>query len=266
MGGLEYDRVGSGEPMLLLHGLGSRRKAWKPVIELAQGERELVAVDLPGFGDSAPDPAGTELSVFDHADRIERFMVEAGLVRPHVAGNSLGGGIALELGRRGAVRSVTCFAPVGFWGRPGQAWCRWALRVGYQAGHRLPEPRSPRVSLALARVGLFVSSFGRPFKAPAEEVLATRDAGLSAPGFIDALAHGLDYRFEDGIGDAEALREIPLTIAWGRRDVLLPCWTQAREARRRLPWARHVTLPRCGHVPFYDDPELCARVLLEGSG
>lgn len=247
---------------MLLHGLGSRRAAWKPVIELASGQRELVAVDLPGFGESPPDEAGTALTVGDHADRIERFIAETGFDRPHLAGSSLGGGIALELGRRGAVRSVTAFSPIGFWGRPGESWCRLALRAGYEAGRRLPDPRSPRVELILARLGLFIPSFGRPFKVAAEEVLATRDAGLAAPGFLDALTHGLDYRFED----PGPLREIPLTIAWGRRDVLLPYWTQSRIARRLLPWARHVTLPRCGHIPFHDDRELCARVLLAGSG
>jgi pimeloyl-ACP methyl ester carboxylesterase len=261
VGGLAYDRRGSGEPLVLVHGLGSRRKAWLPVIDLLAGERELLAIDLPGFGESPPDDAGTQLTVTDYADRVQRFFADAGLERPHLAGNSMGGGIALELGRRGVVRSVTVFSPIGFWGRPGEAWCRWALRVGYEAGHRLPEPSSPRVTLALARVGLFVPSFGRPFKAPAEEVIATRDAGLAAPAFVDALVHALDYRFQDPRG----LDGLPVTVAWGQRDVLLPGLIQARRARRMLPRARHVSLPGCGHIPFYDDPELCARVLLEGS-
>lgn len=261
MGELAYDRRGSGDPVVLVHGLGSRRKVWRPVIDLLAAERDLVAIDLPGFGESPPDEAGTAMTIADHADRVHRFFAEVGLERPHIAGNSMGGGVALELGRRGVVRSVTAFSPIGFWGRPGQSWCRWALRVGYEAGHRLPEPRSPRVSLGLARVGLFVPSFGRPFKAPAEEVLSTRDDGLAAPGYLDALTYGLDFRFRD----PGRLGEIPLTIAWGRRDVLLPYWAQAPRARRMLPWARHVTVPRGGHIPFYDEPELCARVLLEGS-
>jgi pimeloyl-ACP methyl ester carboxylesterase len=222
----------------------------------------VLNVDLPGFGESPPDASGTKLTVADYADRIERFFVEAGVERPHMGGNSLGGGIALELARRKAVRSVTAFSPIGFWGRSGQAWCRSALRVGYDAGHRTPDSMPPSVTLVASRLGLFVTSFGRPFKAPAEEVLSTREDGLAAPGFLDALTYGLNYRFTK----PGALREIPLTIAWGRRDVLLPFWTQALRARRALPWARHRTLPRCGHVPFYDDPDLCAAVLLEGSG
>jgi len=258
VGELAYDRRGSGEPLVLLHGLGSRRKAWKPVIERLEPHRDLIAVDFPGFGDSPPDAGGTALTISDYADRLQGFFTDLGLHRPNIGANSMGGGVALELGRRGVARSVTLFSPIGFWGRPGEAWCRWALRGGYEAGRRVPERMQ---SLTATRLSLFVYSFGRPFAAPAQEVLDTAESGQLAPGFLDALTYALDYRF----GEPGGLREIPLTVAWGRRDVLLPWWAQAPRARRRLPWARHVSLPHCGHVPFYDDPELCARVLLEGS-
>jgi pimeloyl-ACP methyl ester carboxylesterase len=261
VGELAYDRSGSGEPVVLLHGLGSRRKAFRPVIDRLAGEREMIAVDLPGFGESRPDPAGTKLRIGDHAERIADLFEELGLERPHVAGNSMGGGIALELARRGTVRSVTAFSPIGFWGNAGQAWCRNYLRLGFQLG-RLPEPPSAAVDLLLTRLSLFVSSFGKPFKAPAEEVLGTRDDALAAPGFLDALEFGLDYTFEN---PAE-LGALPITVAWGRRDVLLPYWTQAPWARRLLPRARHVALAGCGHIPFYDDPELCTDVLRAGTG
>jgi pimeloyl-ACP methyl ester carboxylesterase len=259
---LAYDRRGSGEPLVLIHALGSRRAAWKPIIDRLQDQRELIALDMPGFGDSPPDAAGTRLTVGDHADRIEDFLAELGVERPHIAGNSTGGAVALELGRRGAARSSTAFAPIGFWGEAGKRWCQLALRAGYRAGISRPESLPPRLDLAFARAGLRVPAFGRPLKVPAEEVLATRAAGLSAPGYQDAVEFTLEYRFPDDPGE---LRVISATVAWGRRDLLLPPITQARRARRLLPWARHVSLPRCGHVPFYDDPELCARVVLGGS-
>jgi pimeloyl-ACP methyl ester carboxylesterase len=258
MAELAYDRRGSGEPLVLLHGLGSRRKAWAPVVDIVARQREVVNIDLPGFGESPADEAGTRLTVSDHADRLQRFFAECGLERPHVAGNSTGGAIALELGRRRGVRSVTAFAPIGFWGRPGEIWCRWALRAGYELGQRQPERLQ---TVTGTRLSMFVFSFGRPFKAPAAEVMDAAADARDAPGFLGGLSHGLDYRF----GDPGALREMPVTIAWGRRDALLPASTQARRARRLLPWARHVSLPHCGHVPFYDDPELCAAVALRGS-
>jgi pimeloyl-ACP methyl ester carboxylesterase len=263
VGELVHDRRGTGEPIVLLHGLGSRRKAFAPVIDRLAGERELIAVDLPGFGESRPDPAGTKLTVGDHAARIEGFFEELALDRPHVAGNSLGGAVALELARRGAVRSVTVFSPIGFWGNAGQAWCRNYLRAGFRLGQRMPkEPPSAAVDLFFARLTFFAPSFGKPFKAPASEVLSSRDDALAAPGYLDALDYGLDYRFEK----ATELGAIPITVAWGRRDGLLPYWTQARRARRLLPRARHMALHGCGHIPFYDDPELCTEVLRAGTG
>jgi pimeloyl-ACP methyl ester carboxylesterase len=230
-------------------------------MELVARFREVVAVDLPGFGESPPAPAGTALTVDDHADRLEEFFADIGLDRPHLAGSSLGGGIGLELGRRRAVRSVTAFSPIGFWGSLGEAWCRFALRAGYEAGRHRPASASPRMVIATSRPALFIYAFGRPWNAPEQEILDTVNSGLGAPGFRDALAHALDYRFED----PQDLEGLPVTIAWGRRDVLMPAALQARRARRALPWARHVTLPRCGHVPFYDDPGLCSDVLREGS-
>ncbi len=180
MAQLAHDRRGSGEPVVLLHGLGSRRKAFRPVIDRLAGERELIAVDLPGFGESRPDPAGTKLTVADHAERIERFCEELDLERPHLAGSSMGGAIALELGRRGVARSITVFSPIGFWGKAGQAWCRANLSLGFRLGHWMPEPPSPAVDLLFTRLAMSVFSFGKPFKAPAEEVLGTRDAALAA--------------------------------------------------------------------------------------
>ena len=115
--------------------------------------------------------------------------------------------------------------------------------------------------IASSRPFLFIYAFGRPWNAPDEEILETVESGLGAPGFRDALVHGLDYRFQN----PQDLEGLPVTIAWGRRDVLMPAVLQARRARRMLPRARHVSLPRCGHIPFYDDPDLCAAVLLEGS-
>jgi pimeloyl-ACP methyl ester carboxylesterase len=246
---------------VLVHGIGMRRQAWAPVVELIEAEREVINVDLPGFGQSPPDEAGTALTVSDHADRLQRFFAEAGLSRPHVAGNSMGGGIALELGRRAAVRSLTLISPIGFWGRAGLAWCRAVLGAEYALGQGSPDSMPESLQVAIARPLLFPVAFGRPFAVPAHEVLATAEAGQAAPGFAGGLSHGLDYFFSE----PGALRDIPVTVAWGRRDVLLPPITQARRARAMLPWARHLSLPRCGHIPFYDDPERLSRVLLEGS-
>ncbi|MEK6277463.1 MAG: alpha/beta hydrolase [Actinomycetota bacterium] len=259
MSQLAHDRRGSGEPLVLVHGLGSRRGAWQPVADLAAAEREVIAVDMPGFGESPPD--GTVPSVAGIAERLIRFFDEIAVDRPHVAGNSLGGAVALELGRRGAARSVVAFSPIGFWSAVERGWSLRALTVGHALGKRRVQGLSDRTEAMLARPFSFVFSYGKPWSVPDSEVLEMSRGGTAAPNFRAAAEANRDYVF----AEPEELRGLPLTIAWGRRDVLVPYWTCSRRARRMLPWARHVTLPSCGHVPFFDDPGLCARVLLEGS-
>ena len=260
--GLAFERTGTGEPVVLVHGLGSRGDAWGPVSELLARERQVIAVDLPGFGASEPD--GTEPSIEALTDRMERFFEEEGLERPHVVGNSMGGGVALELGRRGAARSVVAFSPIGFWGAAGKNWARAILAAGLAVGRRAPKEGVPRgMRVALTRPALFLYSTGKPWKLPADEVLAIADDGVTAPSFERALELTRDYEFS---GDPGRLPEIPVTFAWGTRDVLLTFATQSRRARKLAPFARHVTLPGSGHVPFFDDPERCAEVVLQTTG
>jgi pimeloyl-ACP methyl ester carboxylesterase len=253
---INYHREGEGPPLVLLHGIGHHWQAWRPVIERLAGEFDVVACDSPGFGRSAPLPSGIEPTIPAYADAFEWFLAELGLERPHVAGNSMGGAIALELGRRRAVSSVCAFSPAGFWTSPELRFAQASLR----ALGRLPVASHPLVE-ALARtrpgrVGLFSQTFGYPARLPAEEAVATLRDAWASPSLESALEAFRDYRFDR----PEQLRNLPVTIAWGRRDRLLPYRLQAPRARRMLPWATHVTLG-AGHVPFFDDPGAVAEVI-----
>jgi pimeloyl-ACP methyl ester carboxylesterase len=256
---LAFDSHGSGPPLVLLHGIGSRRGVWDPVVGALARERRVIAVDLPGFGSSPqedfePTPAG-------FTTYLERWFAEQGLDRPHVAGNSMGGAIALELARRGAVASATGVSPAGFWNARELAFAQRSLRASRAIVRRL-RPAVPAVTrTAAGRIALFAQIFGRPWRLPPADAVATIDAFLDAPAFESALDAFAPYRF----GAGEELRGVPVTIAWGTRDALL-IPRQATRARRLLPQARHVALSGCGHVPFYDDPDTVAAVLLAGSG
>ena len=116
-GAIAYSRAGAGEPLLLLHTLGTDRHMWDPVLARLTAERDVIAIDMPGFGESAPLP-GARVSPEALAGAIAAFLTELGIDRPHVAGNSLGGWIALELARTGHARSVTAIAPAGLWREP----------------------------------------------------------------------------------------------------------------------------------------------------
>jgi len=199
-------------------------------------------------------------SVGHLADRVAAFLDELGLERPELAGSSLGGGIALELGRRGRAAAVTAFAPVGFWGPPGRRWCQ-AVVGGARLVSTVLDPVLPRLLASRAgRVALSGAFYGRPGRLSPEDCLASARALSRAPGFAAARRAFGVRRLPVGT-DPGALGGIPVTIAWGTRDLVLPYRRQAARARDELPAARHVLLPGCGHLPFADDPARCAELL-----
>ncbi len=108
---VRYERRGAGDPLLLLHGIGHHWQAWGPVLDLLAAEREVVAVDLPGFGASSALPDGMAYDLDTFGPVLGGLCTALGVEKPHVAGNSLGGLLALELGRLGLARSVTALSP-----------------------------------------------------------------------------------------------------------------------------------------------------------
>lgn len=268
---LAHERRGSGPPLVLIHGLGSHWQVWRPVLDEVARHRDVIALDLPGFGASPhwpqPQRGGPAPGSVDHlADRVAAFLAGLGLDRPAVAGNSLGGGVALELGRRGLAGSVTAFSPVGFWEPAGRRWCQLvvggARAAGTAIGPALPRLFATRAGRA-ALCGLF---YGRPGRLTPAECLASAEALGQAQGFAaarDALARWRLGGPGARVRNTTPLTALPVTIAWGTRDVVLPYRSQARRARLLLPTARHVTLPGCGHLPFSDDPATCAGLLTQ---
>ena len=246
---VNFHRAGSGPPLVLVHGVGLRWQVWRPVIERLADSFDVIACDSPGFGRSAPLPAGVEPTIPAYAEVFSDLFKDLGVEHPHVAGNSMGGAIALELARRREVASATTFSPAGFWTPAERRYCQ--LSLGLVAG--LPKPlRSAARALAATRarrVALFKQTFGWPRRIPASDAAAILEDAVSAPAFAPALKAFDHYDFSAG----EELRATPLTIAWGRYDRLLIYALQAPRARSRLPFARHVTLG-AGHVPFFDDP------------
>jgi pimeloyl-ACP methyl ester carboxylesterase len=257
---INHHRQGTGPPLVLLHGIGHHWQAWTPVIALLAREFDVIACDSPGFGRSRELAAGVEPTIPAYVEPFARFFSELGLERPHVAGNSMGGAIALELARAGAVRSATAFSPAGFWTPAERRFCQLSLAALAQT----PGPLRPAVrALARTRAGrvaLFAQTFGWPTRMPADEAVATLTDAWAAPAFSRALAAFDSYQFNA----PEETRDVPVTVAWGARDRLLPYARQAPRARALLPWARHLTLGT-GHVPYFDDPASVAEVIRSGA-
>nr|WP_279582221.1 alpha/beta fold hydrolase [Fodinicola feengrottensis] len=116
------ERRGTGSPLVLLHGIGHRWQAWQPVLNLLAERHDVIAIDLPGFGGSPTLPDDRPYDMLAAVDTFCEIMAAYKLDRPHLAGNSLGGALALEVGSRGLASSVTALSPAGFFGPVGRAW------------------------------------------------------------------------------------------------------------------------------------------------
>jgi pimeloyl-ACP methyl ester carboxylesterase len=248
-------RAGTGEPLLLIHGLGLSWRCWKPVLRALERAHEVVAVDLPGFG-AAPGLDGTPPTIDALADAVEADLDAAGLDGVHVAGNSLGGWLALELARRGRARSVVALAPSGL-----ELPAERAFVISLNEAMRLRAKAAARVATAVAsnavsRTAVLGPMRSRPWRVPRADAAAeVRDFGR-CPGFQATL------RWTLGARAASGLREIavPARICTGTRDVMLGTFTAPRFAAS-IPPADLVFLHGCGHVPMNDDPDGVAQAI-----
>jgi pimeloyl-ACP methyl ester carboxylesterase len=245
---LAYERQGSGEPLVLIHPLGGDRHIWAPVMDRLAEHRDVIAVDLPGFGDSpeldaTPTPAAL-------GSAVAAFASDLGVENPHAAGNSLGGWVALEMGLAGQARSVTAIAPAGLWSR--------ALGPRPSPGRALAKRLAPLVTPVLAsrRVRLAALSMvlAHPERVSARDAARLVRAYAAAPGFDSANAAMRANVFRS-LADVV----VPVTLAWPDHDRLVG------RPRQLPPAVRNVVLRDCGHLAMWDDPEQVAEVLLCGS-
>ncbi len=248
---LAYDRQGIGPTLVLLHPLGADRRAWAPVIDRLAAERDVIALDLPGFGGSPvlegsepPTPSALATAVGDFLDGLQL----AG--RYHVAGNSLGGWVALELAAAGRVLSVTAIAPAGLWPEPLRPKCSIARKL---LGRALPAVY-PLLRVRAVRRLAIGSRVADGARVPPEDALSLVRTYLTAPGFdaVNAAMRASQFIKLERI-------QVPVTLVWPDRDELI-------DAPAHLPpRIRSATLHDAGHMPMWDAPERVASVLLQGS-
>jgi pimeloyl-ACP methyl ester carboxylesterase len=256
---LAYERHGSGEPLVLLHGVTHRRQIWYPVLDELAEQREVILVDLPGHGQSPPFVLDG-LSVKDALRRdVEGFLDVLGLARPHVAGNSLGGLVALHAASNGHARSVTALSPAGFWRDEAEFAYTRRFFAGLLALADRLGPGAERAARSRAmRQVIYSSLMAHPSRVPVDHVIGDVRAFMYARPTLRTLLAAAEP-FTDPIP-----LDVPVTVAWAGRDLVLPRW-QADTARSRLPQAEHICLRGMGHVPMFDNPRIVAKVLLHGS-
>jgi pimeloyl-ACP methyl ester carboxylesterase len=253
---LAFSRSGTGPPLVLLHGIGSARSAWDPVADRLAERFEMLAIDLPGFGESPPLPPDVEPSPSVIAAAVAAFLDSHGVVAPHVVGNSLGGWIALELAAIRGIQSLTLLSPAGLWRGRTPLYNRISLRTTRWVAKRCTALALRLVRYRAGRILILGQTHGRPARiSRAYADMAVR-AMAGGPGF-DATMKATEPRCYR----AGAPIDAPITVAFGSRDrLLLP--HQSRHLGQLPPGVHVETLAGCGHVPMADRPDAVAAVII----
>ena len=246
MTALAHTRTGAGAPLVLLHGIGSSRRAWDPVIPALAERFDVIAVDLPGFGDSEPLPPGAEPRPAALAAAVAGLLDDLGIGSPHVAGNSLGGSVALELAGIRPVASLALLSPAGLWRGNVPLYDRASLQASRWLARHAAVLLSRLVNYRLGRALVLGQTHGRPFRITPGYARTAIQALGTCPGFDATLkATTRGYRSGPAIG-------APVTVAFGSRDLLLR--RRSRHLGELPPGTRPGSLPHCGHVPMADNP------------
>jgi pimeloyl-ACP methyl ester carboxylesterase len=252
IGPISVMEAGAGEPVLLLHGLGATKASFLPTLAALAGERRrVIAIDLPGFGDSAK-PLRARYDPPFFARTVVAVLDALGLERADLIGNSMGGRVALETGLRhpDRVRRLVLLAPSLAWLRD-RPWAPLLRLVPPQLGVIQPAPRGVVEAIVRRTVP---GGEGGWTAAGVDEFLRSY---LTPTGRAAFYAAARNIYLEEPHGPAGFWTRLPqLTppslFVWGRHDPLVPP-AFARHVREALPDAEHLEL-NCGHVPQLERP------------
>jgi pimeloyl-ACP methyl ester carboxylesterase len=205
-----------------------------------------------------PSPAKLPVRVEHLVDDIEGRLKALRINSAHLAGNSMGGWIALELARRGRARSVTALSPAGTWEAGSEEHRRSRAKLHRTARDtRRGRPLMPLLMrLPSGRRFALRNAATHGERATRQELLALADDLIGCEARADLLDTGEQLAPLDPL-------PCPVTIAWSGQDRVLPLQVNGARARELMPGARFIVLDDVGHLPMLDDPELVARTILE---
>jgi len=252
---------GTGEPLLLLHPGGTTWQAWSPILRRLAASREVLAPTMAGhLGADTPFRPNRNLFV-DLADNIEKHLDAYAFDRIDIVGNSIGGGAALELARRGRARRVVTISPMGM--QSPEQTARFGRSIGRAHG-------AARASLLAALPAVSIPALRRRLLAALVEHGEQTSAGLArhllhaytwcdAPAFAGALSDTYPiFQHPEEI-------TVPVLIIWGDRDRTAPRDNMDRYLNR-LQNAELVELRGAGHFGHLDEPERVTDLILDFLG
>ena len=255
---MHHIRRGRGKPLLLIHGLGGSWKSWSPILDGLTAEREVIAIDLPGHGETPP--LSGETSMRSLADVVTDFLTDKQLIGIDAVGSSMGARLVLELARRGGVLgAVISLDPGGFW----QGWERQFFYASIYSSIRLVRLLQPMLPTltdnAISRSLLFAQFSAHPWKLSPTITLTEMESFINSRSF-DELLHQLAYGETQKDAPLDSIQS-PLVIGWGRADrVCFP--NQSDLAMSLFPDAQLHWFENCGHFPQWDVPKETTRLIL----
>lgn len=257
---LSIETHGSGQPIVLIHGMGSAATAWKPIIPTIAKQLKVITIDLPGHGRSALSPIQS-MDAASLSQLVLKNLKEIGIDEFHLVGNSLGGWVCLEIAATNpsAVKSITALAPAGLWLTPFTSRYpgELALRVMASGVEKLA-PSLLNYTWA-KKIG-FETVSPRWKDLSYEICLDATNAMATATGYFPAWDALLGKRFDKQIDS-----QIPITIIFGDSDHTLPAKT-CQERSLAPAHAKWIILSQTGHAPMWDSPAEVLSEILETVG
>ncbi|HEY5944666.1 MAG TPA: alpha/beta hydrolase [Kofleriaceae bacterium] len=249
-------RAGRGEPLVLLHPFAASWHVWNAVVPHLADEFDLFAPTLRGHW-GGPPVRRLHLSVEQFADDIERELDTLGWATAHVAGNSLGGLVALELGRRGRARTVTAFAPAGGWHPYSRAaWRMLAFFMSRYPLRHIVKPLQPALRHPRVRRFALADAFRHGDRVSLEDVELFTTAMANCMLFHPvALLRAFSF-------SAQGLDEIrcPVRILHCEHDRIAPEIPYGARWNE-IPGVDIQVLRGVGHVPMPEAPALIAETI-----
>lgn len=248
--------IGSGRPLVLLHGIGMSHKAWNPIVPILSQSRRVIAFDVAGFGETPKFDSNQQPNIENLVKALAQELQAMGIHEPvDIVGNSMGGWMALEAARIGLARSVVAISPAGLWTAPPAH----VKTIFFSLRHTIK--LMPKLSRYLMRfsvcreilLAIPIGTGGREI--PESDAINSLNDFNKASDFERTFLNA--RRFVDGKNI-----KIPLTIAFGTKDWLLT--RKDCQMKTELPEHMKWIEPKgWGHVPMWKDPRGVAELILE---
>jgi pimeloyl-ACP methyl ester carboxylesterase len=253
-------RAGAGEPLVLIHGFTATWRCWLPQLGLLAPRFEVIAPTLHGH-DGGPVPPGVARSTPEAADHLEALLDSLGVGTAHLAGNSMGGALALELAKRGRARSVVAISPGGGWSGDDRREPERIVKL-FKRNQKATRGADRHLESLMSRPGLrrvaFRDVMTRGHLMPAVEAVRLARSSIRCSVVDDVFATILS-----GAARVEELDRVaaPTLIAWGEKDRILPLDGHSERFRTEIPGARFTVMPGLGHTPMWDDAAQIAELI-----